>query len=94
MDAISYEFIDEAGFNRAKSRREGRNVFGHGTIIDAPGQHGANIMCTAISGTGGVLHHHSNLTVTFLVTLYNILTPPGRMNDADHQRNRYLIEPP
>ncbi|GAA6075986.1 uncharacterized protein LOC122881522, partial [Tachysurus ichikawai] len=39
--AIPHEFIfiDEAGFNLAKTRRRGRNVIGHRAIIDVPGQH-------------------------------------------------------
>ncbi|KAI2657470.1 Insertion element IS630 uncharacterized 39 kDa protein [Labeo rohita] len=65
--AIPHEFIfiDEAGFNLAKTRRRGRNVIGHRAIIDVPGQRGGKItMCAAIS---------------------------KRMNDADHQRNRYVV---
>ncbi|XP_035656281.2 uncharacterized protein LOC118402297 [Oncorhynchus keta] len=43
--AIPHEFIfiDEAGFNLAKTRRRGRNVIGHRAIIDVPGQRGGNI---------------------------------------------------
>ncbi|XP_070291185.1 uncharacterized protein [Salvelinus sp. IW2-2015] len=99
--AISHEFIfiDEAGFNLAKTRRRGRNVIGHRAIIDVPGQRGGNItMCTAISNTHGVLHRHANLgpyntahIFTFLDRLHNILIPPERMNDADHQRTRYVV---
>lgn len=54
--AIPHEFIfiDEAGFNLAKTRRRGRNVIGHRAIIDVPGQRGGNItMCAAISNTHG-----------------------------------------
>ncbi|XP_052349887.1 uncharacterized protein LOC127915112 [Oncorhynchus keta] len=59
--AIPHEFIfiDDAGFNLAKTRRRGRNVIGHRAIIDVPGQRGGNItMCAAISNTHGVLHRH------------------------------------
>ncbi len=101
--AIPHEliFIDEAGFNLAKTRRRGRNVIGHRAIIDVPGQHGGNItMCAAISSMHGVLHRHANLgpyntghILTFLDRLHNILIPPERMNDADHQRNRYVVQP-
>ncbi len=62
--AIPHEFIfiDEAGFNLAKTRRRGRNVIGHRAIIDVPGQRGGNItMCAAISSMHGVLHRHANL---------------------------------
>ncbi|XP_016341057.1 uncharacterized protein LOC107688028 [Sinocyclocheilus anshuiensis] len=99
--AIPHEFIfiDEAGFNLAKTRRRGRNVIGHRAIIDVPGQRGGNItMCAAISSMHGVLHRHANLgpyntahILTFLDRLQNILIPPERMNDADHQRNRYVV---
>ncbi len=99
--AIPHEFIfiDEAGFNLAKTRRRGRNVIGHRAIIDVPGQRGGNItMCAAISSMHGVLHRHANLgpyntghILTFLDRLHNILIPPERMNDADHQRNRYVV---
>ncbi|RXN20615.1 insertion element IS630 putative 39 kDa -like protein [Labeo rohita] len=84
--AIPHEFIfiDEAGFNLAKTRRRGRNVIGHRVIIDVPGQHGGNItMCAAISCMHGVLHRHANLgpyntahILTFLDRLHNILIPP------------------
>lgn len=93
--AIPHEFIfiDEAGFNLAKTRRRGRNVIGHRAIIDVPGQRGGNItMCAAISNTHGVLHRHANLgpyntahILPFLDRLHNILIPAERMNDADHQ---------
>ncbi|KAK0136832.1 hypothetical protein N1851_027005 [Merluccius polli] len=94
-----YIFIDEAGFNLAKTRRRGRNIIGHRAIIDVPGQRGGNItMCAAISNAHGVLHRHANLgpyntahMLTFLDRLHNILIPPERINDADHQRNRYVV---
>ncbi|XP_048014158.1 uncharacterized protein LOC125247038 [Megalobrama amblycephala] len=99
--AIPHEFIfiDEAGFNLAKTRRRGRNLIGHRAIIDVPGQRGGNItMCAAISNMHGVLHRHAKLgpyntahILTFLDRLHNILIPPERMNDADHQRNRYVV---
>lgn len=55
-------FIDEAGFNLAKTRRRGRNLIGHRAIIDVPGQRGGNITtCAAISNMHGVLHRHANL---------------------------------
>ncbi|XP_047676533.1 uncharacterized protein LOC113637723 [Tachysurus fulvidraco] len=99
--AIPHEFIfiDKTGFYLAKSRRRGRNVIGHRAIIDVPGQRGGNItMCAAISSMHGVLHRHANLgpyntahIPTFLDRLHNILIPPECMNDADHQRNRYVV---
>ncbi|KAL7837353.1 hypothetical protein SRHO_G00270640, partial [Serrasalmus rhombeus] len=99
--AIPHEFIfiDEAWFNLAKSRRRGRNIIGHRAIIDVPGQRGGNItMCAAISNKHGVLHCHANLgpyntahILTFLDRLHNIFIPPECMNDADHQRNSYVV---
>ena len=99
--AIPHEFIfiDEAGFNLAKTRRRGRNIIGHGAIIDVPGQHGQNItMCSAISNMHGVRHHHANLgpyntahILIYLDRLHNILIPPECMNDEDHQRNWYIV---
>ncbi|XP_067234759.1 uncharacterized protein [Chanodichthys erythropterus] len=62
--AIPHEFIfiDEAGFNLAKTRRRGRNLIGHRAVIDVPGQRGGNItMCAAISNMHGVLHRHAKL---------------------------------
>ncbi len=47
MDAaeIQHEFIyvDEAGFNLAKTRRRGRNVIGHRAITNVPGQRGVGV---------------------------------------------------
>ncbi|KAL3972979.1 myogenic factor 5 [Sarotherodon galilaeus] len=50
-----YIFVDEAGFNLAKSRRRGRNLIGQRATIQVPGQRGGNIsMCAAISEDGVV----------------------------------------
>nr|XP_015832862.2 uncharacterized protein LOC107397388 [Nothobranchius furzeri] len=50
-------YVDEAGFNLAKTRRRGRNVIGKSTTVNVPGQRGANItMCAAISTDGLLLH--------------------------------------
>lgn len=47
-------FLDEAGFNLAKTRR---NFIGQRATIQVPGQRGANItMCAAISEDGVVGH--------------------------------------
>lgn len=54
-------------------------------------------MCAAISNTHVVLHCHANFgpynthILTFLDILQNIVMPPERRNDADHQRNRYVV---
>ncbi|XP_073704232.1 uncharacterized protein [Garra rufa] len=60
---LPHEFIyvDEAGFNLAKTRRRGRNVVGQRAVVNVPGQRGGNItLCAAIS-VQGVLHHHATL---------------------------------
>ncbi|XP_019219490.1 uncharacterized protein LOC109203901 isoform X2 [Oreochromis niloticus] len=50
-----YIFVDEAGFNLAKTRRRGRNLIGQRATIQVPGQRGGNIsMCAAISEDGVV----------------------------------------
>lgn len=58
MDAaeIQHEFIyvDEAGFNLAKTRRRGRNVIWHRAITNVPGQRGGNItLCATITQKWG-----------------------------------------
>ncbi len=95
------EDIAERGRGRGRLRiRGGGRVRGRGRAgRDVPGQRGGNItMCAAISSMHGVLHRHANLgpyntghILTFLDRLHNILIPPERMNDADHQRNRYVV---
>ncbi len=50
-----YIYLDEAGFNLAKTRSRGRNFIGQRATIQVPGQRGANItMCAAISEDGVV----------------------------------------
>lgn len=56
-------FVDEAGFNLAKTRRRGRNVIGKRATVIVPSQRGANItMCAAIS-TDGMLLQNSNWAI-------------------------------
>ncbi|KAM9399517.1 uncharacterized protein ACWYII_031651 isoform 1-T1 [Salvelinus alpinus] len=95
-DAVHHEliYVDEAGFNLAKTRSRGRNIIGHRAIINVPGQRGGNItMCAAIS-QNGVLHHHAILgpyntahIIIFLDTLHNRLIP----NDQGPEQPRYVI---
>ncbi|XP_045065209.1 uncharacterized protein LOC123482242 [Coregonus clupeaformis] len=97
MDAaeIQHEFIyvDEAGFNLAKTRRRGRNVIGHRAITNVPGQRGGNItLCAAIT-QNGVLHHHANLgpynanlILAFLDRLHEIVTA---LHQVDQMR--YIV---
>ena len=48
-------FLDEAGFDMAKTRRRGRNFIGLWATIQVPGQREANItMCAVISEDGVV----------------------------------------
>ncbi|XP_032886006.1 uncharacterized protein LOC116978827 [Amblyraja radiata] len=50
-----FVFVDEAGFNLAKTRRRGRNLIGQRATIQVPARRGANIsMCAAISEDGVV----------------------------------------
>ena len=45
----TFMYVDEAGFNLAKTRRRGRNIIGQRATVDVPGLRGANItMCAAI----------------------------------------------
>ncbi|XP_025760611.1 uncharacterized protein LOC102082192 [Oreochromis niloticus] len=51
----TYIFVDEAGFNLAKTTRRGCNLIGQRATIQVPGQRGGNIsMCAAISEDGVV----------------------------------------
>ncbi|XP_034152906.1 uncharacterized protein LOC114840851 [Esox lucius] len=82
-----YIYIDEAGFNLAKTRRRGRNIIGQRAIVNIPGQRGGNItMCAAIGGQG-LLHHHATLgpyntahLLAFLDALHAVVTQdrPGQ----------------
>ncbi|XP_052414330.1 uncharacterized protein LOC127959292 [Carassius gibelio] len=70
-------FMDEAGFNLAKTRRRGRNVIGKRATVIIPGQRGANItMCTVISTDGVLLHrpligpYNTERLLAFLHDLY------------------------
>ncbi|RXN12035.1 insertion element IS630 putative 39 kDa -like protein [Labeo rohita] len=60
---LPHEFIyvDEAGFNLAKTKRQARNVVGQWAVVNVPGQRSGNItLCAAISVQGD-LHHHATL---------------------------------
>ena len=78
-------FVDEAGFNLAKTRRRGRNVIRKRTTLDVLGQRGANLtMCTAISSDGFLLHkpligpYNTKHLISFLGDLYGRLCLYGR----------------
>ncbi|XP_039616998.1 insertion element IS630 uncharacterized 39 kDa protein-like [Polypterus senegalus] len=82
-------FLDEAGFDLSKTRRQGRNIIGQRAIVHVPGQRGGNItLCAAIS-LRGLLHHYAKLgpynsqhILTFLDALHNIVV----QNRADQPR--------
>ncbi|RXN03124.1 GTP-binding SAR1b [Labeo rohita] len=60
---LPHEFIyvDEAGFNLAKTKCQGCNLVGQRAVVNVPGQRGGNItLCAAIS-VQGVLRHHATL---------------------------------
>ncbi|XP_045915472.1 uncharacterized protein LOC123977049 isoform X2 [Micropterus dolomieu] len=72
-DHHKFIYLDEAGFNLAKTSRRGRNFIGQRATIQVPGQRGANItMCAAISEDGVVGRrphigpYNAALLVTFL----------------------------
>ena len=77
----AFIFVDEAGFNLAKTRRRGRNLIGKRATIDVPGQRGANItMCAAISNDGlqlqkaGIGPYNTERLIAFIDELYERLT--------------------
>ena len=86
-----FVYVDEVGFNLAKTRRWGRKLIGHHAIVNVPGQRGANItMCAAISQNGV---HHAALgpyntahIITFFDTLHNILIPNDQRNGPEPSR--------
>ena len=88
-----FVYVDEVGFNLAKTRRRGRNLVGHCAIVNVHGQRCGNItMCAAIS-QNGVLHNHVTLgpyntahIITFLDTLHNILIPNDQRNGPEQSR--------
>ncbi len=66
-DHHKFIYLDEAGFNLAKTRRRGWNLIYQRATIQVPGQRGANItMCAAISEDGvvGILDHIMQLSLS------------------------------
>ncbi len=83
-DHHKFIYLDEAGFNLAKTRRRGRNFIGQRATIQVPGQRGANItMCAAISEDGEVGRrphigpYNAALLVTFLDELDQVCRAEG-----------------
>ncbi len=53
MNHHKYIFVDEVGFNLAKTRRRGQNIIDQRANVQMPGQRGGNIsMCAATSENG------------------------------------------
>ncbi len=83
-DHHKFIYLDEAGFNLAKTRRRGQNFIGQRATIQVPGQRGANItMCAAISEDGVVGRrphigpYNAALLVTFLDELDQVCRAEG-----------------
>ncbi len=83
-DHHKFIYLDEAGFNLAKTRRRGWNFIGQRETIQVPGQRGANItMCAAISEDGVVGRrphigpYNAALLVTFLDELDQVCRVKG-----------------
>ena len=91
-------YVDEAGFNLAKTRRRGRNIIGKRATINVPGQRGANItMCAAISSAGLVLHkcqigpYNSDHLLSFLDELYQQLVPEAEREQVGGNMRTFVI---
>ncbi|KAL0154153.1 hypothetical protein M9458_050612 [Cirrhinus mrigala] len=77
-------FLDEAGFNLAKTKRRGWNLIGQRATVEVPGQRGANItMCAAISEDGVVGRrpcvgsYNAALIIAFLDELNQVCRDDG-----------------
>ncbi|XP_045907199.1 uncharacterized protein LOC123972033 [Micropterus dolomieu] len=80
-DHHKFIYLDEAGFNLAKTRRRGRNFIGQRATNQVPGQRGANItMCESVSWCGRRPHigpYNAALLVTFLDELDQVCRAEG-----------------
>ena len=90
-------FVDEAGFNLAKTRRRRRNVIGKRATVDVPGQRGANItMCAAKSTEGLLLHkpligpYNTERLLAFLHELFGRVVL-GEERDAERRNQPTFI---
>ncbi|XP_070402546.1 uncharacterized protein [Nothobranchius furzeri] len=91
-------YVDEAGFNLAKTRRRGRNVIGKRATVNVPGQRGSNItMCAAISTDRLLLHrpvvgpYNTGRLLVFLHDLYGRVVL-GEERDADRWNQPTYIQ--
>lgn len=91
-------YVDEAGFNLAKTRRQGRNVIAKRATADVPDQRGANItMCAAISSAGLVLQkiqigpHNTERLLLFLDDLYQQLVPEAEREQVGGNMRTFVI---
>ncbi|KAI5100952.1 hypothetical protein C0J45_9938 [Silurus meridionalis] len=87
-------YVDEAGFNLAKTRRRGRKIVGQRAVVNVPGQCGENItLCSAIS-VQGVLHHLATLgpyntgqIIVFLDALHAVVQDKPQQPRPSHYHN-------
>ncbi|KAJ8352653.1 hypothetical protein SKAU_G00241290 [Synaphobranchus kaupii] len=91
-------YVDEAGFNLAKTRWRRRNVIGKRTTVDVPGQRGANItMCAAISNAGLVLQkcqigpYNTERLLLFLDDLHQQLVPEAERDQVGGNMRTFVI---
>lgn len=91
-----FVYVDEAGFNLAKTRCRGRNVIGQRATVDVPGQRGANsTMCAALSNNGLLLHkpligpYNTERLISFLDDLHNQLVPAREI--GQRARNTFVV---
>ncbi|KAF0032006.1 hypothetical protein F2P81_016561 [Scophthalmus maximus] len=95
MAPHEFIYVDEAGFNLAKTRRQGRDVVGQRAVVNVPGQRWGNItLCSAIS-VQGVLHHHATIgpyntgqIIAFLDALHAVV-----QDRPEQPRNVFAVEP-
>lgn len=92
----TFIYVDEAGFNLAKSRRHGRNRIGERATTEVPGQRKGNItMCAAISDNSVLTHvpllgpYNTQHLLTFLDTLYRDLVPGNERGGG--QLSKYVV---
>ncbi|XP_043091924.1 uncharacterized protein LOC122342172 [Puntigrus tetrazona] len=91
-------YVDEAGFNLARTRRRGRNLIGKRATADVPGQRGANItMCAAISSAGLVLQKsqigpfNTERLLLFLEDLHQQLVPAAEREQVGGNMRTFVI---
>jgi hypothetical protein len=91
-------YIDEAGFNLAKTCRRGIKVIGKRATVDVHGQRGANItMCAVISSAGLVLQkcqigpYNTECLILFLDDLHLQLVPEAEREQMGGNMRTFVI---